>query len=129
MLQSAFLVEDSILIRDNLIPILADLADVRVIASSTTEDEAQAWLSRHVGQWDLGVVDLFLEQGSGLGVLAICRDREPCQRMIILTNYATPDTRRRCLGMGADAVFDKSTELEALFDFCLLRAPRDKSSS
>lgn len=122
MMQSAFLVEDNILIRDNLISVLADLADVLVIASAATENAAKSWLSSHNGQWDLCVVDLFLEQGSGLGVLAACRDREPHQRVLVLTNYATLDTRRRCLDLGADMVFDKSTELDALLEFCTITA-------
>tara|TARA_Y100001972_G_C7660621_1_gene333153 strand:- start:452 stop:634 length:183 start_codon:yes stop_codon:yes gene_type:complete len=34
------------------------------------------------------------------------------------TNYATADARQRCLAAGADAVFDKSTELDAFLAFC-----------
>ena len=35
----------------------------------------------------------------------------------MLTNYATPEMRRQALLLGADAVFDKSTEIDALIDF------------
>lgn len=128
MTLSAFLVEDSKVIRDNLIPTLADLADVHVMGTAASEDEAHIWLSAHVGKWDLGIVDLLLEHGSGLGVLALCRDRGALQRIVILTNYATSETRFRCLRLGADAVFDKSTELEAFLAFCLSREPRKPSS-
>jgi DNA-binding NarL/FixJ family response regulator len=128
MTLSAFLVEDSKVIRDNLIPALADLADVHVISTTASEGEAQIWLRGHTGKWDLGIVDLFLEHGSGLGVLALCRDRGALQRVVILTNYATSETRYRCLGLGADAVFDKSTELEAFLAFCLSDEPRHPSS-
>ena len=38
--------------------------------------------------------------------------------MVVLTNYATADIRQRCAVLGADAVFDKSNELDLLFDFC-----------
>jgi DNA-binding NarL/FixJ family response regulator len=38
--------------------------------------------------------------------------------MVVLTNYPTPEIRRRCRDLGADGVFDKSTELEAFFDLC-----------
>lgn len=62
---------------------------------------------------------MFLREGSGLDVLSGCRDRESHQRVIVLTNYyATPEIRRRCAALGADAVFNKSTELEELFEFC-----------
>ncbi|WP_198083716.1 response regulator [Variovorax sp. E3] len=113
-----FLVEDSATIRDNLIPTLADLANARVIGFADGEQEATQWLTSHGGTWDLAVVDLFLKEGSGLGVLKGCRNRLPSQRVIILSNYATDDVRRQCLALGADAVFDKSTELEGLFEFC-----------
>jgi DNA-binding NarL/FixJ family response regulator len=37
---------------------------------------------------------------------------------VVLTNFATPDMRRRCLQLGADRVFDKSAELEELLIYC-----------
>jgi DNA-binding NarL/FixJ family response regulator len=64
-------------------------------------------------------VDLFLRQGSGLGVLAACRERKPHQRVVVLSNYATPDVRMRCAQLGVDAVFDKSNEIDALVDYCI----------
>ena len=64
-------------------------------------------------------MDLFLKQGSGLGVIEACRSRAPHQRVVVLTNYATPDIRRRCQELGVDAVFDKSTDIDALIDFCV----------
>jgi hypothetical protein len=39
--------------------------------------------------------------------------------MIVLSNHATNDIRWRCRQLGADAVFDKSTEIELLLDYCL----------
>ena len=38
--------------------------------------------------------------------------------MVILTNFATPEIRKRAAELGANAVFDKSTELDALFAYC-----------
>ena len=58
-------------------------------------------------------------QGSGLGVLAACRDRASEQKMVVLSNYATPDVRMRCAQLGVDAVFDKSNEIDALVDYCI----------
>jgi CheY-like chemotaxis protein len=116
---SVFLVEDNQKIRDHLIPALADLGSASVIAIAQSEPEAIAWLAHHKGQWDLAVVDLFLGEGNGLGVVEWARGREPHQRVAVLTNYATDTMRKACLDAGADAFFDKSTELEAFFEFCL----------
>lgn len=113
-----FLVEDNPTIRDNLIPTLADLADAPVVGVAETEAQATAWLHDHAGVWHLAVIDLFLREGSGLGVLNACTPRLSHQRVVVLTNYATPDIRARCLALGADAVFDKSNELDDFFAYC-----------
>ena len=40
------------------------------------------------------------------------------QRAVVLSNYVSADIRARCMALGADAVFDKSSDLEAFFDYC-----------
>ena len=37
------------------------------------------------------------------------------RKVYVLTNYATADLRKACVRLGADAVFDKSTELDEFF--------------
>ena len=39
-------------------------------------------------------------------------------KLVVLSNYATPDMRRKCLELGADRVFDKSNEIDALILYC-----------
>jgi DNA-binding NarL/FixJ family response regulator len=116
---TAFLVKDNPRIRQELIPALEELGSTSVMAIAQTEREAIAWLAEHKGEWDVAVVDLYLAQGSGLGVVQSCNGREPRQRVVVLTNYATDLIREACKEAGADAVFDKSTELDEFFDFCL----------
>ncbi|CAA2107275.1 Response regulator UvrY [Variovorax paradoxus] len=114
----AYLVEDSPVIRENLVGFLEDVADAQVVASASTEDEAVTWLRMHTDEWDLTIVDLFLKRGNGLGVLHACRNRAPHQKVIVLSNYATPDMRERSEQLGADAFFDKSAELDELVAYC-----------
>ncbi|WP_285412596.1 response regulator [Variovorax sp. efr-133-TYG-130] len=114
---TAFLVEDNQVIRDNLIPTIESLSAARVGGFAETEAEAMAWLEAHDAHWDVAVVDLFLREGSGLNVVDRCRARLPHQRVVIFSNYATEEVRRRALLLGADAVFDKSTEIDGLLDF------------
>ena len=115
----AYIVEDNATIRENLIDTLSELADVETVGIAETETEGTAWLSANSGHWDIAIVDLFLRQGSGLGVLAACQQRDPQQRMVVLSNYATADVRARCSQLGVDAVFDKSNEIDALVDYCM----------
>lgn len=117
-----YIVEDNATIRENLVGTLEELARVRAVGFAETEHQGSAWLNGHLHEWDLAIVDLFLKEGSGLGVISACRQRLPHQRLIVLTNYATPDIRVRCASLGVDAVFDKSNEIDALIDFCTLQA-------
>lgn len=114
-----YLVEDNTTVLNNLIETLSETADITIAAHSATQAEASRWLDLHDGGWDLAIVDLFLKQGSGLGVLAGCRNRGAWQKIVVLTNYATAEIRLRAVALGADAVFDKSTELDELIDYCM----------
>jgi two-component system OmpR family response regulator len=114
-----YIVEDNPTIRENLIGTLEELACVSAVGTAETENEGKAWLTDNSDQWDLAIVDLFLKQGSGLGVLAACRNRQPGQKVVVLSNYATTDIRHRCAQLGVDAVFDKSNEIDALVDYCI----------
>jgi two-component system, OmpR family, response regulator len=112
-----FMVEDSSTIRDNLIETLKELAQFEPVGTAETEHEAKRWLAAN--DWDLAIMDLFLREGSGLNVLEACRSRRPGQKVVVLSNHSSPDVRWRCRQLGADAVFDKSNELEALVDYCV----------
>jgi two-component system, OmpR family, response regulator len=115
----AYIVEDSPTIRDNLIETLQELALVEPVGTAETELEGKQWLAQNEKYWDLAIVDLFLKEGSGLNILEACRVRRPGQKMVVLSNHATNDVRWRCAQLGADAVFDKSTEIDALVDYCV----------
>jgi two-component system OmpR family response regulator len=116
---NTYIVEDNPTIRENLIATLEELANVRTVGTSDNENDGKAWLIDNPNAWDLAIVDLFLKQGSGLGVLAACRNRNSMQKMVVLSNYATADIRQRCAQLGVDAVFDKSNEIDALVDYCV----------
>ena len=118
----AYIVEDSPTIRENLIETLQELALVDPVGVAETEHEGKKWLAQNDDYWDLAIVDLFLKEGSGLNILEACRRRRPSQKMVVLSNHATSDVRWRCAQLGADAVFDKSTEIDALVDYCVSAA-------
>lgn len=119
---NTILVEDNKTIQDTLVPALAELADSHVVAIAATAAGAKSALARWHGRWQLIVVDLFLREGSGIEVLeAMKQESQPRawnQHVYVLTNYATTDMRRRCKQLGADGVYDKSTELETFFERC-----------
>ncbi len=115
-----YIVEDSPLIRANLIATLEELAAVAVVGTAEDEATALAWLGNAEHAVDLIIIDIFLKAGSGLGVLRYATGLPRSAKRVVLTNYATVDMRKQCLALGADKVFDKSTELEALIQYCCL---------
>ena len=120
-----YLVEDNPVIRENLVGFLEDIVDAKVVAHASGEDEAVAWLDQHRESWDVAIVDLFLDQGNGLGVVDACRRRAAHQKVLVVSTYATPDVRARSKAMGADAFFDKSAEIDLLLDYCERLSRRD----
>lgn len=114
-----FIVEDNATIRENLIGTLEELTCVQAVGTAETELEGRQWLTHNASAWNLAIVDLFLREGTGLGVVDACQDRKPNQKVIVLSNYATADIRQRCAQLGVDAVFDKSNEIDALVTYCL----------
>jgi two-component system OmpR family response regulator len=113
-----FVVEDSPRLRDNLAATLKELAGVEVVGTAETEHEGRRWLAGHADGWDIAIVDLFLREGSGLNLLDAFGRRTAGQKVVVLSNHSSPDVRWRCEQLGADAVFDKSHEIDALVRFC-----------
>jgi len=113
-----YIVEDSQVIRENLIATLEELVPVEVVGTAEDENSAVQWLARPSNHADLLIVDIFLKSGSGLGVLRAAHASPRQHHVVVLSNYATPDMRSKCLELGADKVFDKSNEIDALILYC-----------
>ena len=113
-----FIVEDSSVVRENLIAALEESAPVEVIGVAEDEAGAIEWLTAPHHRCELVIVDIFLRSGTGLGVLKGIGDLTKDTKRVVLSNHATPDIRAKCLELGADEVYDKSNELEQLLHFC-----------
>jgi two-component system OmpR family response regulator len=121
-----FVVEDNATIRENLIGTLEELACIRALAGPTPSGRP-AWLARPETDWDLAIVDLFLKQGSGLGVLEACRTRGRSSGWWCCRTTRPTEMRKRCSQLGADAVFDKSNEIDALIDYCMQQSEASRA--
>ena len=125
-----YVVEDNVLVLENLIAALEELAPIHVVGTAADESVAVQWVQAGAQACDLMVVDIFLRSGSGLGVIAAARRRRPDAALVVLSNYATGEMRARCLAAGADRVFDKSRDIDQLVAYCIAlssRAPSDRS--
>lgn len=122
MLIRALLVEDRADISDTLIESMEAMADLRFTGVVKTETSARHWLSANDGNWDLVIVDLFLAEGTGFGVLKDCQKRSTRQKVVVLTSYVPDSIVQHCRELGADAVFDKSQDVEELVNYCRMHA-------
>jgi len=114
-----YVVEDNVLVLENLIAALEELAPIHVVGTAADESVAVQWLQADGARCDLLIVDIFLRSGSGMGVISAARRRRPDTALVVLSNYATDEMRARCLASGADRVFDKSRDIDQLVAYCI----------
>lgn len=122
MALKVYLVEDNALMRKHLVDLLAQEISLELVGCAETEAEARDWLEHHPAGWDIAIVDLFLREGSGAGVLRQCKPRGERQDVLIMTNHPDSSLLTHCRLLGANAVYDKSTELGDLVAYCIGRA-------
>ena len=123
-----YIVEDSSIIRENLIEALQENAPVEVVGTAEDERSAVAWLNDRSHASDLVIVDIFLKSGSGLGVLKAMQDMPGAPQRIVLSNHATPEIRVKCQQLGATKVFDKSNELDEMLSWLNRFARSDRGA-
>ncbi|MBP6762011.1 MAG: response regulator transcription factor, partial [Thauera sp.] len=107
------IVEDSALVRDNLLALLAGHPSLAVIGTAAGEDEAYELITRT--RPDTVLLDLALSPGSGLSLLHKLRATAGLgPRVVILSNQPADPYEALCRDAGADAFFDKCGELSGL---------------
>ena len=100
----------SALIVERLIASLEAIKGVEIVDRAGTVEKASEALRRL--RPDVVILDMQMPGGTGLDVLAsMKRDQVSCV-VIVLTNFAYPQYRRKCLASGATFFLDKSTEFE-----------------
>ena len=113
-----YIVEDSSIIRENLIELLEEAVPVEVVGTAEDESTALKWIDEPGHDCNLVIVDIYLKGGSGLGVLKAGAGVYKPAKWVVFSNHTTPEMRARCLELGADCVFDKSNEIDSLLSYC-----------
>lgn len=101
-----FLAEDS----GNVVDSLADLIAVtraHVVGVARTEAEALDWAGAHTVGWDVAIVDLILDQGSGFNVIRRLKSHNPAGQVVVFSGYVSDVIRAHCRTLGADLVLGK----------------------
>lgn len=107
---NVFIVENSDYLLERIANRVQAISNARVSGQARTAREAIEKIRQT--QPDLILLDIHLDQGTGYQVLEAVRARQNPPIVMVLTNYAYPQYRKKYLGGGANYFFDKSGELE-----------------
>ncbi|HVZ44256.1 MAG TPA: response regulator [Ramlibacter sp.] len=105
---SVMMIEDSREILALVADLLEQAGPYEVIGNAATEGEGTNWLQENPGRWDMAIIDLVLRDGSGFNLIRRYRAANEHARILVLSDYATPNIKVRCVEFGADAVFTKA---------------------
>ncbi|HEX7889099.1 MAG TPA: response regulator [Ramlibacter sp.] len=114
-----FLVEDMKHVHGALADMLSEVGDFRVVDATGTEAEAKLWFAENAGAWDLAIIDLVLDQGTGMSVIPRAHESagHGGGKVVVFSDYASDGIRDHCRKLGADAVFLKS-QVQDLMHYC-----------
>jgi DNA-binding NarL/FixJ family response regulator len=109
-----FVVEDSVAVRERLVEMIREVADMEVVGEAATYDKAVAGITRTAP--DVAILDIKLadDAGSGIDVLNEIRKTMPALRAIVLSNYVSPQHLKASADAGAEFFLDKSSDFERI---------------
>ncbi len=102
--------DDSEVIVQRLITMLTEIKGIEIADQAGTVAEATKAVASL--RPDVVILDMQMPGGSGLDVLKSMQQDKVPSTVIVLTNFAYPQYRKRCLQNGAEFFFDKSSEFE-----------------
>jgi DNA-binding NarL/FixJ family response regulator len=105
-----FIADDSPVLRERLEEMLSELSDIEILGYA--QDVPETLASIKALQPDVVILDIRMPGGSGIDVLQDIKKADQSPLVVILTNYPYPQYRKKCMSLGADYFFDKSTEFE-----------------
>lgn len=109
-----FVVEDSVAVRERLVEMIREVADMEVVGEAGSYDQAVADITRTVP--DVAILDIKLadDAGSGIDVLNTVKKTLPAMRAIVLSNYVSPQHLKASADAGAEFFLDKSSDFERI---------------
>ena len=104
------IVDDSAVIRQRLVRQLRELDGIEVVGEADDVPVARKLVEKL--KPDVAVLDIRMPSGSGADLVQELKQLKPAPTVIMLTNYPYPENRKKCMDLGADFFFDKSTEFQ-----------------
>ncbi len=110
------IVDDSDFIRERLVAIFEDSEKIGVVYQARNSYEAIEQLNAFSPEMVL--LDIRIPGDNGIKVLEKFKKLRPETWIIMLTNYPYEQYRKRCLELGADYFFEKSEDMNEIFNLC-----------
>jgi DNA-binding NarL/FixJ family response regulator len=104
--------DDSSLFRDRIKSLLKNLNDKSVVYEAENGEEAFQIIRDK--KPDLAILDIRMPELSGIEVLKKIRELKMEIKVCILTNYAYPIYKRKCIEAGADYFLRKTDDFEEI---------------
>lgn len=111
-----YLVEDSPAMAERILGMIAELRPYGVENVGQAEGAARAVVDIQKLRPDVVILDLQLAEGNGFDVLKQIKKETPSPCVIVLTNHNHPRYKTKCLELGTDYFFDKSTEFHKVIE-------------
>jgi len=109
-----FIVDDSKLVSDRLIVMISELPGIEVVGQAKNAQEAIDSIQKL--KPGVVILDIRMPEGNGFDVLEKIKKDKSDTLVIMLTNYPYPQYRKRCMELGADFFFDKSSEFNKVIE-------------
>jgi DNA-binding NarL/FixJ family response regulator len=100
--------DDSDTLRERLVDLLSDKPAIEIVGEARDGLGAEVLIRRL--KPDVVILDIRMPGESGIDVLRRIKKNGSGPIVMMFTNYPYKQYRSRCLGVGADYFFDKSTE-------------------
>lgn len=102
-----FLVEDSLPVLDRYREMIEEINGAELLGAADNEVDAIDGI--HLNSPRLVVLDLNLKNSNGFEVLRKLKLTTPDVAVAVVTNFNHPQIKARCLTLGADYFFDKTS--------------------
>jgi DNA-binding NarL/FixJ family response regulator len=106
--------DDSKILRQRIISLLEEIDGVQVVAEAENSHQAVQYVEDL--EPELLILDIRMPDGSGLEALKMLKDKNISIIKMNFTNYPIEQYRKKCMELGADYFFDKSTDFEKMVD-------------
>ncbi|SRR2546428_653149 len=107
---NVLIADDSLVFVERLVAMISEIHGSKVIGHA--RDAHKAMQCFRDLRPDVVILDLRMPGGNGIEVLEQIKQQSAATIVVVLTNFAFPQYRQRCLAAGADFFLDKSTEID-----------------